>query len=114
MAASFVGPCFIQSRGGIWTDQQAIEHTKAAANLHRFRHEGSDEEDSKVAPSHQDVSSTNDAAYNQVKARYQESEAQLLRAQFWAWEAAEWIKWIGVVFCFLGALGLYFFRTKST
>lgn len=114
LASSVVWPYILQSRGGIWTEQQALEHAKIAADLHRLGHERTHKDDFSPQTSHQDVSSNNDTNYKKVKARYQQSDAQLRSAQFWSQDAVEWIKWFGIACCLFGTFVFYFFRCKST
>lgn len=112
MVISAVWPELVQLRGGMWTEQQALQHTRIAADLHRLEHELSHAD----APSRQRSNDDNDpnsaASYQQAKARYQQSDAQLRTAQFWSLDAAEWIKWFGIAFCLLGTIGYYFVRSR--
>jgi hypothetical protein len=109
---SAVWPRLVQFKGGLWTEQQALEHAKIAADLHRLGHELTHTDDSSHHASREDYASNNSANYQQVKARYQQSDAQLRSAQFWSQDVAEWIKWFGIACCLLGTIGFYFFRSK--
>lgn len=109
MAISAVWPQLIQSERGLWTEQQALEHTQIAADLHRLEHEVMHADNS----SHQASSGDNSTAnYQQAKAHYQQSDAQLRNAQYWSQDVAEWIKWFGMACCLTGTIGYYFVRSK--
>jgi type II secretory pathway pseudopilin PulG len=114
MASSLAWPYIVQSTGGIWTEQQALEHAKNAADLHRIVHESTHTDDLPPQSSQQGDPTINDANYIQAKARYQQSEAQLQIAQFWSQGVAEWIKWFGAACSLLGIIGFYYFHAKST
>ena len=113
MASSVAWPYLLQTRGGIWTEQQALEHAKLTADLHRFAHELTHKDGLATQKSHEDITSNNDRNYEKVKARYQQSDAKLHSAQFWSQDVAEWIKWFGIAYCLFGTLLFYLFRSKS-
>jgi len=85
MAISAVWPGLVQLRGGLWTEQQALEHTKIAADLHRLGDELTHTENSSHQASSEDNST---ASYQRTKARYEQSDAQLRSAQFWSHDVA--------------------------
>jgi hypothetical protein len=113
MATSIVWPYIVRSSGGLWTEQQAMEYAKTAGDLHRIGHELIHKNNPSLESLHQDISPNSETAYNEAKARYENSHAQFSHAQFWSQDAAEWIKWFGIACTLTGILGFYFFRTKS-
>jgi type II secretory pathway pseudopilin PulG len=109
---SAVWPRLVQFKGGLWTEQQALEHAIIAADLHRLGHKLTHTDDSSQHASREDYASNNFTDYQQINTRYRQSDAQLRSAQFWSQDVSEWIKWFGVACCLLGIIGFYCFRSK--
>jgi type II secretory pathway pseudopilin PulG len=112
MAISAVWPGLVQLRGGLWTEQQALEHTKMAADLHRLEHELSHAGNSSRRASSEGDAANSTANYQEAKAHYRQSDAQLRSAQFWSLDVAEWIRWFGMACCLLGTIGYYVVRSR--
>jgi type II secretory pathway pseudopilin PulG len=112
IVVSAVWPHLVQFKGGLWTEQQASEHAKIAADLHRLGHGLTNTDDSSHQASREDNAYNNSANYQQVKARYQQSDGQLHNAQFWSQDVAEWIKWFGIACCLSGTILFYFLRSR--
>jgi type II secretory pathway pseudopilin PulG len=112
MAGSVAWPYIIQTRGGMWTEQQALEHAKIAANLHRLGHQRAHIDDGSPKTSHNDAALNSDANYEKAKISYQQSDAQLRSAQFWSQDVADWIKWCGCACCLFGTILFHYIRRK--
>jgi hypothetical protein len=112
MSISAVWPQLAQLRGGPWTEQQALEHSRIAADLHRLGHEVAHADDPPHRASSEDDATNRAADYQEARARYQQSDAQLRNAQFWSQDVAEWIRWFGLACCLLGTVGYYFIRSR--
>ncbi len=112
LVLSFIWPSLVMRSA--WTEEQAIEHATAAAEMHRLVHE----QEPAGAHAHAGHAPTRPAgaagqaelphgpeALQAAKMRYEKSAAALKRAQAYYSGTAVWLKWIGIMLIFIGGGG---------
>ena len=110
----------------VWSEQQALEHSQAAAELHRLQHQRIHEDDDQhgdehgheheppPAPETGNAPGQNPDSFEAAKHRYDRSRAELQAAQASRLRVATYLKWIGIAGSLAGAIGYYVLRAAVT
>ena len=110
----------------VWSEQQALEHSQAAAELHRLQHQRIHEDEDQhgdehghqheppPAPKTGNAPEQNSASFEAAKHRYERSQAGLQAAQASRPRVAACLKWIGIAGSLAGAIGYYVLRAAVT
>ena len=104
LVASFLWPRLV-SDDQVWSKQQARDHARASANLHKMTHEAA-EAQLNTSPGNEPHRKRMEAELNEAKASYQSSRAALDRAQRTRHTAATVMRWTGIAFVLAG-IGQY-------
>jgi hypothetical protein len=107
LVASTVVPALLPTEA-FWSQQQAEEKAIAASRLHQITHEAGHIQDSKTASQAEKQRAQRELA--EAKARYQQSQSALDRAQFWRDTVPMALRWSAAG---LSAVGLLIYLSAA-
>lgn len=105
----------------VWTEEQAVEHSQAAAELHQLQHERIHEQGHEHDPQHahpgaQQAGSDGEhdgGSFEAAKRRYEDSRAKLQTARSLRLKTATYLKWSGVICSVVGVVGYCLLRLAN-